>query len=266
MALQFELGMRRDVGRKRVDVGHEVAADAVHVDEVEDAGLLLDESLDAPVGEVGIDVAGEAHRLVGNGERGEDLVVEPIFAGEQARHLGKEVSALGALDHPVVVGAGERDDLGHAKAGEGVRVGELVLGGIANRAGGEDQALPDHQARHGLRGAEHPRIGERDVGVGEVFGGELAAVGLADEVVVRREEGGELERLGALDARHDERTAAVSARDVRRESEVDVLRKEPVRRAVEFDVDPTHRRHRLECLDERPGEQVSERELAAGQF
>ena len=66
---------------QRVGVGHHVAAHAVGVDQLEDAGLLGDVVVVA-----GDDVLGPADRLVGDAQRPEDLVVEAVLAEQQLVH------------------------------------------------------------------------------------------------------------------------------------------------------------------------------------
>ncbi len=75
---RVELGMDlRRVLPQRVEVGDQVAAHAVHVDELEDPGLLLGPCL-AARRRVGVDRP--ARRDVGDLHRSEDLVVEAVFA------------------------------------------------------------------------------------------------------------------------------------------------------------------------------------------
>ena len=92
--------MAADVELQRVGVGHQVAADPVGVDQLDDPGRLVD----LPLGGVR-DVAGPAHRLVRDPQRGEDLVVEAVLAEQQLVHDLEELAGLRALDDPVVVGA-----------------------------------------------------------------------------------------------------------------------------------------------------------------
>ena len=121
VVVELQLGVGGDLGRERVRVRDEVAAHAVHVDEREHAGLLGDQRIHAALREVRVGVAREAHRLVRHGEGGEDLLVEPLLAGEQRGDAAEELGALGPLDDAVVVGAGERQHLADAQVGEGRR-------------------------------------------------------------------------------------------------------------------------------------------------
>ena len=79
--------MRRAGAVERVEVGHEVAAHAVVVDELQDLRLLLD--LLAPARraeEAGVRVHLPLHRPVRQAEVREDAVVEAVLALEEVLH------------------------------------------------------------------------------------------------------------------------------------------------------------------------------------
>src|SRR5205085_12215330 len=99
---------------QRVEVGDEVAPYPVDVDELEDAGLLVDLVLGVVVG---ADVAPPTGRLVGDPQRGEDLIVEAVGAEQELVDPLEELARLGALDDAVVVRRRQRDDLAEAEAG-----------------------------------------------------------------------------------------------------------------------------------------------------
>ena len=113
--LDVEVGVLALAVVERVGVGHEVAAHPVGVDQLEHPGRL---------GHVVVvadrDVVDPAHRLVRDAQRLEDLVVERVLAEQQLVDLAEELAGLRALDDPVVVGRGEREDLAHREAGEGL--------------------------------------------------------------------------------------------------------------------------------------------------
>ncbi len=93
--------------------------------------------------------------------------------------------------------------------------------------------------------------------------GQLVVAGLADHVLVRRPEGGEVHRLGALDARHEQLAGAVGLLHVDGEAEVDVRGGDQVGLAVD-DLEPdVHLRHRAQRLDQGVADEVGERDLAA---
>ena len=114
---------------ERVEVGDEVTAHAVHVDQRVDLHDLLAQR--RRIGERAA-VGDPARRFVRHREAREHVVVEAVVAEEQVVDPAQELAALRAGDDAVVVGVGERGDLAHAELGERVRVGALVLGGVAD--------------------------------------------------------------------------------------------------------------------------------------
>ena len=161
--LDLEVGVAALLVLQRVGVGHDVAAHAVGVDQLEDPGLLADLVVVA-----GRDVARPADRLVGDPQRAEDLVVEVVLAEQQGVHALEELAGLRALDDPVVVGRGQRHDLADRVAGQRLLGGALVLRRVVHRADADDRALALHQPRHRVVGADRARVGEADRGALEV--------------------------------------------------------------------------------------------------
>ena len=129
---------------ERIDVGHQVAAHSERVDE-----LLHPRGLVDALREVDVDVVAPVDRRVGDAQCREDVFVEVALADQQLVDLLEELSRAGSLDDAVVVGAGERDRLADRELAEGLLAGALELGGVLERAGADDAALPLHQAGHG---------------------------------------------------------------------------------------------------------------------
>ena len=110
------------------------------------------------------------------GRRGHRRQLQPEVAEDARRrsrpHPGEgldplqEAAGLGPLDDPVIVGRGHRHDLvgadHRADAGEPDRV--------RDRAGRDDRALTDHQPRHRGERPEAARIGQGQVGPGQIVG------------------------------------------------------------------------------------------------
>ena len=134
---------------------------------------------------------------------------------------------------------------------------------VGERAAGDDRPLAGHQSRHRGDGAEPAGVGERDVGALEVVRRELVLAGLGDQVLVGGVEGGEVERPRGLHAGHHQAARAVLALDVDRDPEVDVAGLDHVRLAVDLGVRAPHHRPLAGRLDDRPGDQVRERDLHA---
>ena len=97
----------------------------------------------------------------------------------------------------MVVGRGEREDLGDGVAGERLLARALPLGRVLQRADADDGALAAHQPRHRVHGADGARVGQADRRAREVVGGQLVVAGPADDVLVGRPELGEVHRVGA---------------------------------------------------------------------
>ena len=150
-------GHRRLLPVERVEVGDEVAADAVDADQRGDLHLLLQHRLLAVDR---VDVRAPLDGLVRHVERGEHVVVEAVLAEQQLVHPLQEHAALGALDDAVVVRARDRDDLADAERAEVRAVGALELGRVVDAPDADDDALARHQPRHALDGADGAGVGE----------------------------------------------------------------------------------------------------------
>src|SRR4029450_7651636 len=100
-------------------------------------------------------------------------------AEEQLVNDAQEVAALRALDDPVVVGAGQREDLADGVAGDRLAAGALPFSGVLERADADDRALTLHESRHGVVRADGARVGQADRRPLEVLDGELVAAGVA---------------------------------------------------------------------------------------
>ena len=188
---------------ERVGVGHQVAAHAERVDQLEDARLLVHLVVVADR-----DVLGPADRLVGDLERAEDVVVEAVLAEQQAVDALEELAGLGALDDAVVVRRRQRHHLGDRHLRQRVLGGALELRRVLHRADADDDALALHQTGDRVVGADAAGVGQADGGALEVGDLELVVAGLADHRLVGRPELREAHRLGGLDRRHQQRAAS----------------------------------------------------------
>ena len=253
-----QVGVLADLEFQRVGVGHQVTAHPVRVDQLVHPGGLVDLTLG-----VDRDVAHPAHRLVRDAQRGEDLVVEAVLAQDQLVHHLEELAGLRALDDPVVVRAGQRDDLADRQLGQGGLGHALVGGRVFHRADADDRALPLHQPRHRVHGADAARVGQRDRGAGVVLHGQLVAPRPSDHVLVRLPELPEVHLLAALDGGDHQVAAAVRLGQVDRDAEVDVRRAEHRRLAVGLGEGVVHLRVLDQRADHRVADQVGEADLAA---
>ena len=139
---------------QRVDGGHQVAPDAVGVDQLLDPGDLVDLGL-----RVHLVVGDPAHGLVGDPQPVEDLVPE-LVAEQVGLDQLQELAGAGALDDAVVVGRGQGDDLGDRIARQGAGGGAAELGGVVQRADAHDRGLALGQAGHGVHGADAAGVGQ----------------------------------------------------------------------------------------------------------
>ena len=212
------------LGGERVEVGHQVAADPVHVDERLHVDLLHQPAV-VLVGQVvgGRAVGAPAGRLVGDAHGGEHVVVEVVLPRQVLGHLAQEKARLRPLDDAVVVGRGDREDLAQAELGDDPRVRRLEPGGVTERADPDDRPLAGHEPRHRLHRAERARVGQAHRRAGEVLRRDAIGVHLAHEVLVGEHEGPEVERVRVADAGDEQRPRPVALLDVDRQAEPDVL-------------------------------------------
>jgi hypothetical protein len=178
-----------------------------------------------------------------------DLVVEPVFALQQLVHQLQERAGFGALDDAVVVRAADRH--------------ESPAGNRPDRARRDDCPLPPHEARHGRRRADRARVRERDGGALIGVGRQLAIASPRHQPLVLREVLGESELAGALDHRHHQLAGAVLALDINGEAEVELRGRQPVGRPVHLDDRVVHHGEPLARPQDRPPDDVRERELDA---
>ena len=245
---------------QRIEVGDQVAPHPVDVDELQDPGLLVDLVLGVVLGTA---VDPPPHRLVGDVEAPEDLVVELVVAEKQLVDVTEELARLRPLDDPVVVGRRQRDDVADAEPGDRAGIGALVLGRVVDGADADDGALAGHQPGDGVDGADRPRVRECERGAGEIVGTDLADAHPADDVLVGGEEGVEVEGVGFFDVGHQQAVRAVGLGDIDGQTEVHVFVADHAGLAVDGGVAGVHTRHAAQRPDDGPADEVGEADLAA---
>ena len=243
---------------ERIGVRHEVAADAVGVDELLDPGDLVD-----LVGRVHLQVRAPAHGLVGDAQGLEDLVVEVLRAQQELVHQLQELAAAGTLDDAVVIGGGQREDLADGVVRDDLLAGTLELGRVVQCADADDGGLALGQARHRVHGSDAAGVGQRHRGAGVVVRRQLAGAGALDQVLVGVPELGEVEGLRLLDVRDHEQAGAVGLGHVDGDAEVHVRRLDRDRLAVDLVVVDVHRGELGQGADDGVADQVREGDLAA---
>ena len=114
----FEIELRRVMRRhvERIDIGEQMAANAIRVDQLQDVRLFFGLFAEPVAAEQRrVVILRPAQRRIIDLEIAEDLVVKSVLADQKLVDLREEQSAFGTLDHAVVVGAGQRDRLADAE-------------------------------------------------------------------------------------------------------------------------------------------------------
>ena len=253
----IEVGVHALLVFERVGVGHEVTAHAIGVNDLLHAHRLVEISFMR-----GRDVAGPPDGLVGDAQAAEDVAVEVILAQQQLVDATQELPGLRALDDAVVVRRGQGERLGHGIADERFLRGSLPLGRVLHGADADDAALPLHESRDGMLGAESARIGEADGRSCEIVDRESAAARAAYDVLVSSPEAREVEGLSTLDVGHEQLAGAVVLDQVDRHAEVDLRTSRHSRLAVGLGEGVVHGGHGGHGADERVSDEVREGDLA----
>ena len=254
---RIELRMVVRFGAEWIEIGNEVAADSIGVDQLKNAGFFADlhlahGRLARGNGAIGFPL----HRLVRHAQVGKDGVVEVVFTLQQALQLAEEGAAFGTLDDAVIVGTGDRHHLAEAEHGAHFRRDAHEFSREVHGAGGDDAALARHEARDGADRAHGAGIGERKGGALEVRERQLAFAAACDQIVIGLQELGEVHGPGVFDAGHDERTAAVAGRQIDGEAEIDVVAHHLERFAIIFGVGRVQGGDRLQRFHDGPADEV----------
>ena len=192
-----------------------------------------------------------------------DGAVEVTVTLQEHLDLAQEGAALGPLDDPVVVGARDRHHLADAEVCNRCRVDMLEARRQRDRARCDDRSLADHQARHRGDRPEAARVCEAHRRALELVRGDLADPRPRDQILECGVKAREPKGFGALDDRHEERTAAVLAFDIDGDPEVDPGRDDLVRPLGDTLEGRAHDGERLDGLDDRPRDEVGVGELLA---
>ena len=270
--LGVERGVALGLAAERVEPGGEMAVGAVRLDQrgrrlhgLQQLLVGRGEDLDAR-GDVARGGRGgrRGGRLGGRAEDhaevGEDLLVEAVLALQLLLDKREEPAGLRALDDAMVVGRRHRHDL----LGPDDRADVAEPDRIRDRARGDDRALADHEPRDRGDRPDAAGVGERDVGAGEVVGGELVVARARDEVVEGVEELGEGQAPGIADDGDHQRARAVLLLDVDRDAEVHPAVVDAEALAVALVEVMGHHRHLLgRRARDRVGDEVGERDALA---
>ena len=202
---------------QRVGVGGEVTARTVGVNELCDArGLALF------VVRVVVVVRFPRVGARGDVHRGEDTLVEAVTARELGVHEGQQAARGRTLDDAVVVGGGEEHRLADAECGQALGGDAAELRRVVGGADADDEALADHEARHGRGGTERARVRQGDGRALEVSGRQRGRAGARHQVLVSVDELGEGEGVGVVDDGDLQGVVALRVGHVNGQAETDV--------------------------------------------
>ena len=156
----------------------------------------------------------------------------------------------------MIVSAGKRHDLADAQHRPRFGRSALVFGRIVDGAGGDDGALAGHQARAGAHGADRARIGQRNGGVLEIGGRQLAFAGAVHQVVEGRDILREIQRAGVLDVGDQQVAIAILGRHVHRDAQVNARMHDASRLAVGLAIGMVQAREIFQGFENSPADQV----------
>ena len=255
---KIEVGVATHAVGQRVGVGGEVAARTVGVDELRDArGLALF------VVRIVVVVRFPRVGARGHVHRGEDALVEAVAARELGVHEGQQAARRRALDDAVVVGGGEEHRLADAEGGQALGGDAAEFRRVVGGADADDEALADHEARHGRGGAQRARVGQRDGGALEVGGRQRRGAGARNEVLVSVDELGEGQRVGVVDDGDLQGVVALRVGHVDGQAEADVRELLDGGLAALDRVAHVEVGHLAQRLHQGVADEVRERDLAA---
>ena len=214
---KIEVGVATHAVGQRVRVGGEVAARTVSVDELRDArGLALF------VVRVVVVVRFPRVGTRGNVHRGEDALIEAVAARELGIHQGQQAARRRTLDDAVVVGGGEEHGLANAECGQALGGDAAEFRRVVGGAHADDEALADHEARHGGGGAQRARVRQGHGRALEVSGGQRGRAGARHQILVGVDELGEGEGIGVVDDGDLQGVVALRVGHVDGQAETDV--------------------------------------------
>ncbi len=194
-------------------------------------------------------------------QAGKGLFVEVVGALQQVVHRPQEFPRLRALDHAMIVGAGDCHDLRDPQFPQLVirEIGERR--GVADGTHGDDAPLARHQPRHGGYRTQATGIGQRERRTGEGVWHQLVGTGPLHQRLIDLMESGEVLGGRVMNHRDHQAPAAVLALDIHRDPQVDATPRNLVRRSIDLGEDRRERRVALRGLGDRPANQVGERHL-----
>ena len=190
---------------QRVGIGQQVAAGAVGLDELHDAGVLVHAGVRH--------VLCPTERLIRHAHGGEEVVPKGAV-DKQLANGAQELAGLCTLDDAVVIGGGQGNQAADAQVRQAVRGSAGKLGRVIHGAHADNGAGALSQAGDGVAGADSAWVGEVNGHTREVIHGELVLARTGNDVLVGLNELGERLGLALLDGGDDQRTGAILLRQV----------------------------------------------------
>ena len=245
---------------QRVQIRQHMPAGAVHVDQpvYSDRSFVLLEGGPTAFQLSHVGIFPKRDRFVGNLQVGEDRVVEVLPAVEQVIDLFQEFTRFRSLDHPVIVGRGDRHDLADTELVQHLLRHRLVFHRVVDRPGCDNGTLIFHQPRNRGNRADHPRVGQCDGGVTEIGEFKISTAGFFNQITVGVEKLLEIHRIHALDVGHQEIAGAILALYIHGHTQVHLLRFHFVGFPIPVDEGVVHIRILLQRLYHGPGDEMGQ--------
>ena len=193
----------------------------------------------------------------------EDALVEAVASRQLRVDQTQEAARRRALDDAVVVGGGEEHRLADAEGGQALGGDAPEFRRVVGGAHADDEALADHEARHGGGGTERARVGQGDGRALEVGGGQRRRAGARHQVLVGVDELGEGQRVCVVDDGDLQRVIALRVGHVDGQAEADVRELLDGGRAALDRVAHVEVGHLAQRLHQGVADEVREGDLAA---
>ncbi len=152
------------LGTKRIEIGDEMAAHAVSVDELQYRSFLSNfvKLRSAHAWHGHRPICFPMHRFVWNLQMRKNLFVEIFLALQQFLQPAQEHTGFRALNHAMVVGAGNCHYLAKPQHGPQLLGDAAIFRRIVDSAGGNNRALSGHQPWNGAKRANRARVRQRN--------------------------------------------------------------------------------------------------------
>ena len=194
-------GHGRGLGVERVEVGNQVAARPIRIDDFLNCRSLF---RNVAARRHGIGITVPTSRFVGDAHRFEYFVVERFLTHKESLHGVQERSGLGTLNDPVVVRGSKRDYFPDSNLSELGRIGGHERRREINGAEPDDRRLSGHQPGNRVTGSNATGIRNRYRHASKIIDRQLVDPGLGDDGLVGGVELVERQCVRRFDARDNQ--------------------------------------------------------------